>query len=200
MRTRSLVVAAAVSSLVFSGSPASATTKSFHDPVGDTNNHGLMDIGTATVTNTSKIVKVTVRIPKATTTYPQGSGTIYLDTDPSKRGPELVWGFGIPGDSSTSAMKNWKYVDNKKWSLDPSTTKCGKTTRERIDLEAGVFSFAVKTKKGCLGKPKKVRAYVVTTVTGEFPSDSNYDEMIDYDSRESDYYPAKKTFSPWVRR
>lgn len=200
MRTRPFIFVAAMSGLVLMGSPAGATTESFHDPLGDTNNHGLMDIGTVTVTNTSKIVKVTVRIPRATTTYPQGSGSVYLDTDPSKPGPELVWGFGIPGDSATSALKNWKFVNNNKWSLDPSSTKCGKTTRERVDLEAGVFSFAVKTKKGCLGKPKKVRAYVVTTVTGEFPSDFDYNDMIEYDSRESDYYPAKKKFSPWVRR
>ena len=182
----------------FQAGPASAQTTSWVDPSGDTNNRGLFDISRVTVTNSSKKIVVKFRFPKATSLYPMGSYSVYIDTDKKKRGPEYVWGLGIPGESAFSTMRNNKFV--KTWAGIVTDKKCGKTVRERFDLEAGVASISVTTKKGCLGKPKRVRTNIHTQVYGEVDSDFDYDTSVQYEKTESDFYPAKKKYSPWVVR
>jgi hypothetical protein len=155
-----------------------------------------MDIGQVAVVNSSKKVSVKFRIPKATTLYPAAVMTVYLDTDRKRNGPEYVWGLGIPGDSAFTKLGK----KGKAWAGNVVDKKCGKTVRETFDLEGGVMGISVKKKKGCLGNVKSIRTYIHTQVNGEFPSDGNYDEWVDYDQTESDFYPAKKKYSPWVSR
>jgi hypothetical protein len=195
---RIIAVAAMTAALALQAGTASARTSRFEDPVGDTNSRGLMDIGQVTVVNTSKKISVKYRIPKATTTYPAGSGSLYLDTDRKRKGPEFSWGFGIPGDSAF--VKLGKNGSSKAWAGNVIDKKCGNTVKETFDLEAGVLGITVKKKKGCLGNVRSVRTYIQTKANGEFPSDGNYDKWVDYDRTESDFFPAKKKYSSWVTR
>jgi hypothetical protein len=189
----------ATAALSLQAGSAYAKTTNFQDAVGDTNNRGLMDIGRVTVVNTSKQISVKFRIPKATTLYPSATLAIYLDTNRKHKGPEYVWGAGIPGDSAfTVIKKNGKY--GKTWAGLVEDKKCGKTVRETFDLDSGVVGITIKKKKGCLSNVKSVRTNVQTTVNGEFPSNGDYDEWVTYDQTESDFYPAKKKYSAWVNR
>jgi hypothetical protein len=189
---------AVVAALSLPAGSAMARTTSFQDPVGDTNNRGLMDIGRVTLVNTSKKISVKYRIPKATTTYPAGVGSLYLDTDRKRNGPEFSWGFGIPGDSAF--VKFGKNGSSKAWAGNVVDKKCGNTVKETFDLEAGMLGITVTKKKGCLGNVKSVRTSIQTQVSGEYPSDGNDDNWVTYDQTESDFFPAKKEYSPWVSR
>jgi hypothetical protein len=195
---RLVTISTVAAALSLQAGSAMARTTTFQDPVGDTNNRGLMDIGQVTVVNTSKKISVKYKIPKATTMYPAGVGSLYLDTDRKRKGPEFSWGFGIPGDSAF--VKLGKNGSSKAWAGNVVDKKCGSTVKETFDLEAGVIGITVKKKKGCLGNVKSVRTYIQTKVSGEFPSDGNYDNWVDYDHTESDFFPAKKKYSPWVSR
>jgi hypothetical protein len=197
--TRLAAICVATAAIALQPGSASAKTTSWQDPVGDTNNAGRMDIGKVTVTNTSKKISVKFRFPKAVETYPAAVVEVYIDTNRKKSGPEYVWGLGIPGDSAfTKIGKNGR---SKSWAGNVIDKKCGSTVRERFDLEAGVASISVTTKKSCLGKPKSIRTKIHTKITGEFPSDFNYDDWVEYDTTESDYFPDnKRKYSPWVSR
>jgi hypothetical protein len=183
--------------LIASPLPANAKQQSWRDAVGDTNNTGLMDIGQVTVTNTRSKISANFRIPKADRLHPFGSTELWLDTDAKKTGPEFLYVVGLPGESAFFAVKKWKVT--KSWFDVSGEKRCGKAVRTRFDLDKGIVGFTITPKKGCLGSPKKVRVYVHTKVTAEYGSD-DYSDLTDYPHSESDFYPAKKKFSAWVRR
>lgn len=200
MRTtflRSAGVLAAAGALLVTPLPANAAEQSWRDPSGDTSNSGLLDIGKVTVTNTKKQFGAKFRVPKPDGLRPFGSVELWLDTDSKKSGPEFLYVAGFPGEAGFHTVKNWKV--KKTWYDVSGESKCGKAVKERFDLDKGVIGITVKPTKGCTGAPKKVRAYVRTVASGEFSND-DYSDYIDYDRRENDFYPAKKKFSPWVRR
>lgn len=193
-----ILAAGSVIAVLASGS-AIAQTKTWQDATGDTNNNGLLDIGAVTVKNSKAGVTASFRFPAGEGLLPAGAVSVYLDTNPRKPGPEMVSAFGIPGDGGTSSVKDWKVTSSKKWSQDPEPTRCGKTIHQRVDFDEGIVKYAFSAKKGCLYHPAKVRVYVKTVVSGEFPDDFNYDEWVEYDSTEVDYYPSKHNLSAWVK-
>lgn len=196
---RSLVFLAVALTLALLGSPASAATKSFDDPVGDTNNNGLFDIGKVTVTNTSRYVSVRFRFPP--NNYfpgPDGRFEVLIDSNARRSGAELSWSAPLFSEFSIAPVKNGRRQIRKEWL--PNTerpTTCGKTVRIDWNPQKGYGRLKIYKKTGCLGRTSKVRVSVKTVATGERTADG---DLLEYARPEIDYFPARRAFSPWVRR
>lgn len=195
---RPLIVLVVAMTLALTGSPASATTKSFTDPTGDTDHAGLFDIGKVTVVNTSTYVSVTFHFPR--NNYfpgPEGRFEVLLDTDSKRRGAELSWSAPLFSEFSLVPVKKGKRLRSKEWLTGaPEPSRCGRTVRIDWNPPKGYGRLKILKQAGCLGKPSKIRVNVKTVVTGEH---TKSDGMRRYKQPETDYFPKRETFSPWVR-
>lgn len=175
--------------------PAQAQTRYWTDTGGSSS---MLDIKSVRVANNAKGVRITVRVKRVdfTSTYPYGSYHLAIDTKRSKKGPEFGDGFGIPGDGGFSALKGSK-AWRKSWQTYPVAGKCGRSVREKWDLEHGKIVTFIRAKKGCLNHPKRVRVHVSTVVDGEIQADPYMHTP--YSSPQWDHFPTAKAYSPWVR-
>lgn len=196
--SRPLIVLAVALTLALSGSPASATTKNFTDPTGDTDHAGLLDIGKVKVVNTSKHVSITFRFPRNDFfPGPEGRFEVLLDTDSTRRGAELSWSAPLFSEFSLVPVRQGKRLRSKEWLGDaPVPSACGKTVRIDWNPPKGYGRLKILKKAGCLGKASKIRVNVKTVVTGEH---SERDGMRRYERSETDYFPKRDAFSAWVR-
>jgi len=186
--------------LALSASPSYAATKQFTDPVGDTDNHGLFDIGRITVKNASKYVSVTFRFPANDyVPGPDGHFEVLLDTDATQRGAELSWSAPLFSEFSLVPVKNGRRQHKKEWlPATPEPTKCGKTARITWNPQKGYGRLKIYRKAGCVDATPKIRVSVRTVATGERKT-WNGDPIV-YDHPEVDRYPNRRLFSSWVRR
>jgi hypothetical protein len=198
--TRGLVVGLALALvLALSGSPASATTKDFTDPTGDTDNAGLLDIGKVRVVNTSEYVSIRFRFPPNNFfPGPEGRFEVLLDTDAKRSGAELAWSAPLFSEFSVVPVRNGKHLRSKEWLTNtPKASRCGRTVRIDWNPPKGYGRLKIFKKAGCLGTPSKIRVNVKTVVTGEH---TKSDGMRRYSRSEVDYFPQHGAYSPWVRR
>jgi hypothetical protein len=102
--------------LALTASPSYAATRTFQDTVGDTDNHGLFDIGKVTVKNTAKYVSVTFRFPANDyVPGPDGHFEVLLDTDAKKPGAELSWSAPLFSEFSIVPVRGGKRLHKKEW-------------------------------------------------------------------------------------
>lgn len=195
---RLLIVLVVSLALALAGSPASATTRTFTDPTGDTDNAGLFDIGKVTVVDRPTYVSVTFHFPR--NDYfpgPEGRFEVLLDTDARRSGPELAWSAPLFSEFSVVPVRKGKRLRNKEWLTNTdSPSRCGRTVRIDWNPPKGYGRLKIRKKDGCLGTPAKVRVNVKTVATGEH---TKSDGMRRYERAETDYFPKRNTFSPWVR-
>ena len=120
-----------------------------------------------------------------------------LDTDAKRSGPELAWSAPLFSEFSVAPVRKGKHLRNKEWLTGgPTSSRCGRTVRIDWNPPKGYGRLKILKKDGCLGSPSKVRVNVRTVVTGEH---TKSDGMRRYDRSETDYFPQRNTFSPWVR-
>jgi hypothetical protein len=125
---------------------------------------------------------------------PVGEFRLLLDTKASSPGAEFADEVGIPGDGGFRSLKG-SAKKRQSWRAYPFPGKCGKTVRERYDLEHGKITISIKPKKGCLFHPKYVRVNVRTIQSGYIDGD----EFVELTPPLVDHLPHKNTFTPWVK-
>ena len=134
--------------------PASAERLGLDDPA-DVGGASLSDILAVTARHTT--TKVVVRVDFAELEPTSGAGpsslSVFVDTDPSARGPEFRVGTGLQAgtDYQLVRMKRWKAVG------DPLS--CAHAVR--IDFDAD--RVRTRIARGCLGNPVQVRIGVKMT-------------------------------------
>ncbi|WP_286930556.1 MULTISPECIES: hypothetical protein [Aeromicrobium] len=165
------------------------------DPAGG--GSSALDLHKVKVVNNAKGVRITVRMKAVdweAESTPVGEFRLLLDTNASSPGAEFADEVGIPGDGGFRALKGSK-KHRKSWVTYPFPGTCGKTVRERYDLEHGLVVVHVKPKKGCLFHPKHVRVNVRTIQSGYIDA-SGYKP---FTPARVDHLPYKGKFTPWVK-
>ncbi|GAA3539554.1 hypothetical protein AFL01nite_26090 [Aeromicrobium flavum] len=174
---------------------AQARERTTTDPGGGATS--AFDLYKVKVVNNARGVRITVRMRPVdweASTTPVGEFRLLLDTKASSRGAEFADEFGIPGDGGFRALKG-SVKHRRSWETYPFPGKCGKTVRERWDLESGKVVVHIKPKKGCLYHPKKVRVNVRTIQSGYIDEDG----YVEYTPSRVDHLPYKGKFTPWVK-
>jgi hypothetical protein len=141
--------------------------------------HGA-DIWKVTVGH-RKQVTVDIRHADLVRSYKSGSsGSVFLDTDPARRGPEYVFtgGFYEGADYQLARADGWKEVGS------PINLRCSYVMK--LDYARDVTHIAIG--RGCLGKPAKVRVAVRTG--GEQPDGTIV----------RDWLHRPRSFTRWVAR
>lgn len=165
------------------------------DPLGG--GASAFDLHRVTVVNNAKGLRITVRMRSVDwegASTPVGEFRLLLDTVASSPGAEFADEVGIPGDGGFRALKG-SQKHRRSWQTYPTPGTCGKTVRERYDLEHGKVTIAISPKKGCLYHPKKVRVNVRSIQSG-YIDDTGFVELT---PALVDHLPYKKTFTPWVK-
>lgn len=165
------------------------------DPLGG--GSSAFDLDKVTVANNAKGVRITVRMKTVdweAKTTPVGEFRLLLDTKASAPGAEFADEVGIPGDGGFRALMGSK-KHRKSWATYPFPGTCGKTVRERYDLEKGKVVVHIKPKKGCLFHPKNVRVNVRTIQSG-YIDNRGY---VPFTPARVDHLPHKNAFTPWVK-
>lgn len=192
---RSLLLSVAIAVGLLSGtSSAQAREATTPDPLGG--GSSALDLYKVKVVNNAKGVRLTVRMKPVNweESSPVGEFRLLLDTKPGSPGAEFADEVGIPGDGGFRALKG-SAAHRASWETYPFPGKCGKTVRERYDLEAGKVTIVVKPKRGCLFHPKYVRVNVRTIQSGAIEED----EFVEFTPALVDHLPYKNTFTPWVK-
>lgn len=192
---RSLLLAGAIAVGLLAGTPsAQAQQATTPDPLGG--GSSALDLHRVKVVNNAKGVRIVVRMSPVDweESSPVGEFRLLLDTKASSPGAEFADEVGIPGDGGFRALKG-SAAHRRSWTTYPFPGKCGKTVRERYDLENGKVTIVVKPKRGCLWHPKYVRVNVRTIQSGYIDGD----EFVEYTPALVDHLPYKKKFTPWVK-
>lgn len=190
-----LLTGALVVGLLGATSSAQAQEATTPDPAGGASS--AFDLYKAKVVNNAKGVRITVKMKAVdwdAETTPVGEFRLLIDTKASSPGAEFAEEVGIPGDGGFRALKGSKKY-RKSWATYPFPGKCGKTVRERYDLEHGKIVVHIKPKKGCLFHPKYVRVNARTIQSG-YIDDSGY---VPFTPARVDHLPYKGKFTPWVK-
>lgn len=194
-RRRSLLLSVAVAVGLLAGtSSAQAEQAVTPDPLGG--GTSAFDLHRVKVVNNARGVRIVVRMSKVDwdASTPVGEFRLLLDTKASSLGAEFSEEFGIPGDGGFNALKGSART-RESWTTYPFPGTCGKTVRERFDLENGKVTVVVKPKRGCLWHPKRVRVNVRTIQSGAIEGD----EFVEYAPALVDHLPYKRQFTPWVK-
>lgn len=141
--------------------------------------HGA-DIWKVTVGH-RKQVTVDIRHADLVRSYKSGSsGSVFLDTDPARTGPEYVFmgGFFEGADYQLARAEGWKAVGS------PINLRCSYIMK--LDYARDVTHIAIG--RGCLGKPDRVRVAVRTG--GEQPDGTIV----------RDWLHRPRSFTRWVAR
>ncbi|MBD1269934.1 hypothetical protein IDH50_06815 [Aeromicrobium tamlense] len=190
-----LLSLALVVGLLSAASSAQAREATTPDPAGG--GSSAFDLYKVKVVNNAKGVRVTVRMKPVdwnAESTPVGEFRLLLDTNHKSAGAEFADEVGIPGDGGFRALKG-STAHRESWVTYPFPGTCGKTVRERYDLENGIVVVHVKPKKGCLYHPKYVRVNVRSIQSG-YIDDSGYHT---YTPARIDHLPYKNSFTPWVK-
>lgn len=190
-----LLALALVVGTLSAATSAQAREATTPDPAGGASS--AFDLHKVKVVNNAKGVRITVRMKAVdwdAASTPVGEFRLLLDTKASSPGAEFADEVGIPGDGGFRALKGSK-KHRKSWVTYPFPGKCGKTVRERYDLEHGLVVVHVKPKKGCLFHPKNVRVNVRTIQSG-YIDDQGFHG---YTPARVDHLPYKNSFTPWVK-
>ena len=158
--------------------PATAATATFDDASGDVA-HGV-DIQSVTVVN-EKNVRVVIQHDNLRPSFKSGaSGTVYLDTDRSQKGPEFAFtgGFFEGADYALIKTDGWK-VGRRAVPL---------TCSYEMHLDYAADVTRMRMSRACLDRPGKVR--VAVKVAGE-QSDGDIVR---------DWLGSRREFTPWVVR
>ena len=172
VRTAAVVGVTVMASLTLL-QPASADTRRFSDPNGDT---GLpADLTTVKVTNGSELVKVKARPGRVEF---EDFFTYWLDTRPKNAGPEYRVDV-VPNSDAFGITR----VDA--FGQQGTPVPCA-GLRARADNSAPEW-ISISVPRSCLDNPGKVRVAIKARYTDE-------------DTSVVDWAPAKRKFSGWVAR
>ena len=153
---------------VVAATEAHADSRSFADA---TTTPGSMDIHRVRVINEKRLT-IRIVVDDLRQRAGQGSVGVWVDTNPSRYGPEFHIGSGL-WDS------DWQIGRARDWKSAGSVLNCAIDQRLLFDQDTIVFT----TGRGCLGSYGKVRVSVTTWGGGN-----------------TDHSPAHHVFHPWVAR
>lgn len=180
MTTRSLAgraIAGAALSVLVLAAPATADRGGYDDPADAT--ASLTDIRAVSIVHGAEQLAVAVSFTDLRATSDAGpSGmTVFLDSDPARKGPEaaLVTGLQSGTDYALVRVRDWRPLDRR---ID-----CDHQLRLRPRQDVA----RLRLDRACLGDPAKVRVSV---------------KMVDqYDASHPvvDWVRAFRRFTPWVR-
>lgn len=172
------VVASTVLGLAAVSGPATAATSTFADAASDVA-HGV-DIRSVKVVN-EKNVRIVIQHRDLVRSYKSGaSGVVYIDTDPSKDGPEFafVGGFFSGTDYALVPTDGWKLLHR--------AVPLHSSYEMKLDYENDVTR--IRLSRASLDRPGKVR--VAVKVSGE-----QRDGDIVHD-----WLGSRRELTPWVAR
>ncbi|UPK74919.1 hypothetical protein MU582_21200 [Nocardioidaceae bacterium SCSIO 66511] len=150
MRAHRIVASVAAGFLLVGtlGAPVDANVRKFRDKRGDAK--GSIDITKVRVDNSTKHRnKVVVRV-KQRGFRSGGLVEVYLDTKPKRKGPEFRLTGYVGSEYAMRRMKSWKKPG--------SVVKCPGYAMKMV----GKGKTRAVFKRGCIGKPGKVRVAVHT--------------------------------------
>jgi hypothetical protein len=126
-------------------------TTSFADPAGDAPRPEL-DLRKVTVTNTADAVSVSMRFPKLGhhLDEPDGYLQVFLDTDPSRPGPEFAHLLELHGEHVFAPTSSrWKLRPGGDWSPTDVSCLAGGTVDHELDPVRGRYTVTVEKAPGC---------------------------------------------------
>lgn len=144
-RTRAALAATATFAVVVTTmAPAYAEKTVVHDGADAT--ASLTDIRTVRVNHADHRLRVQVKFPDLRRNG-DASLSVYVDTDPDRKGPEFALGTPLfsGSDYQLMRMRNWKRVG--------SPVKC----RYDVDLDWAGDVLVFKARRGCFKKPDQLR-------------------------------------------
>lgn len=183
MTSRSVLLAGAtaVATLVSlsAAGPAVAETTAFHDEHGDMG-HGA-DIHRVRVVN-EDLLKIRVTHANLVRSYESGSSlSVFLDTDRTRKGPELVFSGGTFQGTDYALLRadGWKQSGRR-------AVDCGYDMK----LDYAKETATVRLDRDCLDGAGAVRVEVVT----------GNDLTVDGSQTARDWLGERRDFTDWVRR
>ncbi len=152
---KSLVGAAAAAFVLGLAGPATAATATFEDASGDVAHP--VDLQSVEVVN-EKNLRIVLQHDDLRRSYKSGaSGTVFLDTDPSRKGPEYVFAGGYFEGADYALIK----TDG--WTFGRRAVPLTCSYEMHLDYAADVTRMRIS--RACLDNPGKVR--VAVKVAGE---------------------------------
>lgn len=173
--------------------PASAARATYDDPAGDVANAKL-DIRSVTVRNTPTKLVVRVTLPGNPRTYdfPTGNISVFLDTDPARKGAEY--------GHFMEFWSDYRFAEVSRWREEP-TPEWGHSPEGRCVADAGVvsdkghhlrwFQYVVRKRPGCF-EAGDVRVAVSTMNTGDL------EPYVEYAQPYLDHLGARHQWTEWV--
>jgi hypothetical protein len=164
------------------------------DAAGDVH-PGKLDIRDVTVTNTPTKVVVRVAFPGVAKTfdYPTGAVSVFLDTDPTRKGAEFGHFMDFWSDYRFAKVSHWREHPTRAWGHDPEGRCVGDAA---VIGDKGHhlrwFRYVVRKREGCFGAPAAVRVAVETINTGDL------DPYVAYDRPVFDDLGARHQWTDWV--
>jgi hypothetical protein len=173
-----LVAAGAAALALGLAAPATAATATFEDSSGDVAHP--VDLQSVKVVN-EKNVRIVLQHDDLRRSFKSGaSGEVFLDTDPSRKGPEYVFtgGYFEGADYALIKTDGWTY----------GRRAVPLTCSYEMHLDYAADTTRMRISRGCLGNPGKVR--VAVKVGGE---------QADGDIVR-DWLGSRRELTPWVAR
>jgi len=152
---RAVAAVAGVALLIAAtGGPASAERLGLDDPA-DVGGASLSDILAVSAVHTTKKVAVRVDFAELEPTSEAGPSSlaIFVDTDPSAKGPEFRVGMGL------QAGTDYQLVRIEKWKAVGEPLSCAHT----VAINFTTNRVRAKISRPCLGNPEQVRIGVKMT-------------------------------------
>jgi len=170
--------------LADAGTPGPVTIT---DPAGDVSpaGSGKLDIRRVTVKNTATEVVVRVAFPGVAKTYdfPTGNVSVWLNTDPGRRGAE----FG----HFTEFWSDYRFAPVRGWREQATDDGCEGELRSDRRSRLRWFRFTVTKEPGCV-TGDAVRVAVSRTNTGDL------EPFVEYAAPVRDHLGAEHQWTDWV--
>lgn len=195
MRALTKALIASLSIVLLLPTAAQADTSTWRDRQGDGD---ILDITSVQVYNSSK--KVVARVNWKNNfpgLRPGGTVKLWIDTDTKRTGPEFLYVVDYPGEAGFFPVRSWKPQYDRAWFDVTGDGRCGKAVKNEFSLKKRYAKVTLTAKKGCFGKPAKVRAAAKTEEWGFADADYNFSEN---DDVIIDWYKGKKQMTGWTRR
>ena len=156
--------------------------------------HEELDIRRVEVRNRPDALTVRVRFPGVAETYdfPTGAVSVFLDTDPARRGAEYGHFMDFWSEHRFAEVDRWREQPTPEWGHAPEG-RCVATAGVRSDRQSRLrwFEYVVSRAPGCF-EADAVRVAVSTVNTGDL------EPYVEYPRPAHDHLTARHAWTAWV--